>query len=88
MALSASMWADGCEFHHGHPADVKTNYGYVGQNMFWSSSKSVDAVIGIQRFFDEKKDYNYTETKCREKAVCGHYTQVCMDFIEVFVNWK
>nr|WPD49276.1 hypothetical protein [Hirudo nipponia] len=76
LAQTASMWADGCVFKHGHPTSVKTNYGYVGQNIFWSSSESVDAVDGIQKFFDEKKDYIYSQTKCRERAVCGHYTQV------------
>ena len=86
MARSASLWADGCAFKHGHPTNVRTNYGYVGQNIYWSRSESVDAVAAIQSFFDEKKDYNYRGTKCRANAVCGHYTQVCMDFMQEFVN--
>lgn len=60
----------------------------VGQNLYASAStdKNADPSLGspaVQSWYDEVKDYDYTNNNCKAVSPysCGHYTQVCMEYV-------
>ncbi|ESN97573.1 hypothetical protein HELRODRAFT_85437, partial [Helobdella robusta] len=75
LANYAASWAQRCSFEHGQPAEAK-NDGYIGQNLYVSSSPNVNFESAIQSWYDEKPYYNYSSNTCRSNKMCGHYTQI------------
>ena len=69
-------WADGCQWKHGQPArDADTMpFNPIGQNLYLTSSNTIDLSGAIQAWYDEISDYDYDTRAC--SGVCGHYTQV------------
>lgn len=60
----------------------------VGQNLYASAStdSNADPNLGapsVQAWYDEVKDYDYANNKCNAVSPysCGHYTQVCMEYV-------
>ncbi|KAI6657325.1 GLIPR1-like protein 1 [Oopsacas minuta] len=46
----------------------------VGENLYWTSSSSLNSTSAVGAWYNEFVDYNYESNSC--SAVCGHYTQV------------
>ena len=76
LASMAADWADTCEYGHGQPArDANTMpFDPIGQNLYLTSSNTIDLSSAIQAWYDEISDYDYDTRAC--SGVCGHYTQV------------
>ena len=76
LASMAADWADGCQWKHGQPArDADTMpFNQIGQNLYLTSSNTIDLSSAIQAWYDEISDYDYDTRACSN--VCGHYTQV------------
>ena len=77
LASMAADWADGCQWKHGQPArDADTMpFNPIGQNLYLTSSNTIDLSGAIQAWYDEISDYDY-DTRACSGAMCGHYTQV------------
>ena len=72
----AADWADGCQWKHGQPSrDPDTlPFNSIGQNLYLTSSDTINLDRSIQAWYNEITDYTYSSRAC--SAVCGHYTQV------------
>ena len=72
----AADWADGCRWKHGQPTrDPDTMpFDPVGQNLYLTSSDTINLNRSIQAWYNEISDYTYSSRACSD--VCGHYTQV------------
>lgn len=46
-----------------------------GENLFASSSITGGYADAIEKWYSEKKDYDFGNKKCKPSKVCGHYTQ-------------
>ena len=76
LAEMAQGFANECKFAHGQPASPKAPFEYVGQNVYAKKpySEPVDLKAVTLKWFSEKANYDYENSKC--SSVCGHYTQV------------
>jgi pathogenesis-related protein 1 len=86
LAVAAQAWADElknvdrCNMRHSKPK------GKYGENIFWASALTwSDGHIELQKISPEqvvdswgheKEDYDYTNNRCAQGKVCGHYTQI------------
>ncbi|XP_071959659.1 cysteine-rich venom protein-like [Antedon mediterranea] len=70
VANMAEYWVSTC------PTDHNPNRNNYGENIAFSTVpfEGDMLLIGIDRWYDEVKDYKYKEGACT--GVCGHYTQV------------
>ena len=50
----------------------------MGQNLYAGYPPPLDFERAVQKWYDEKADYDYDTNSCRDGAVCGHYTQVIL----------
>ena len=76
LADMSAEWAGACDFNHGQPtrnASTKP-YNQIGQNLYLTSSNSIDLAKAIQAWYYEISYYTYETRAC--SLVCGHYTQV------------
>ncbi|XP_033753780.1 GLIPR1-like protein 1 [Pecten maximus] len=77
---TAATWAQECLWDHSPSSDRKITWGgkqvSVGENLFWSSAKTLNVTKVVNIWYDEKDDYNFKEGSCARGEVCGHYTQV------------
>lgn len=77
VAAYAQEWADYlkrsnyCKMQHRRGMHKKKRWG---ENLAWSSGRELEPDDVVQMWYDEIKDYNYSNNSCR--SVCGHYTQV------------
>nr|XP_054755334.1 cysteine-rich secretory protein LCCL domain-containing 2-like [Lytechinus pictus] len=81
LANMARRWSKDCYYGHGHLRDHSV-FGSPGQNLhiIWSDSQGFapdmpNGVEATQHWYDEHKDYNYDNNRCKPNALCGHYTQ-------------
>jgi len=78
----AQKMADTCDFDHSKTDERKniqgdnTVFGYIGENIFASSGKKINALAATKNWWDEKGDYNYWTKGCTRGKMCGHYTQM------------
>ena len=90
LATVAQNYAAMCNFQH-NPRDIRISqqetFASVGENIYATSTDSVDYAAAVQSWYDEVNDYTYdadfcAENKvcgrCAENKACGHYTQVFM----------
>lgn len=77
LADYAAIWAkhlkqtNGCRMQHRTGANKIKSYG---ENLAWASGRSLNPYEVTKMWYDEIKDYNYSNNRC--SGVCGHYTQV------------
>jgi pathogenesis-related protein 1 len=73
LAGVAQEWANRLmangQFAHSH----NPNYG---ENLYEISGAAATPNQVVKAFADEVVDYDYRTNTCRERGVCGHYTQV------------
>jgi pathogenesis-related protein 1 len=86
LAKSAQAWANhlkqsrNCDMQHSNAK------GRYGENLYWASPlmwsdgrkelRRVSPAEVIDRWGNEKADYDHARNACRAGAVCGHYTQM------------
>ncbi|PIK58478.1 Peptidase inhibitor 16 [Apostichopus japonicus] len=81
LALSASLWSEGCVFDHGKP-NVDIPYQKYGQNLYIQSGVSnrkrtePSSREITEKWYAEISDYTYDTNACKPGEACGHYTQV------------
>lgn len=73
LAEVANKWAielkrQKCAFKHS-----KNDYG---ENLFKGTTGYYTVGDAVDSWGEEKSDYNYSKNKCKNGAVCGHYTQI------------
>jgi len=77
LASLAETWAAGCDWRHGQPPlGDDPQYTSIGQNLFATTSSSVNLTGAIQSWYDENAYYSYETLACADGQMCGHYTQV------------
>lgn len=75
LANEAKVWANQCIFEH----DSENS---EGENLYAVSSSrdNIDPINGILRglesFYEENVNYNFSKGRCSSGEVCGHYTQM------------
>ncbi len=79
LASFAQAWADnlastGCKLKH-RPADGKWAQQY-GENIFYASKATVNALNASQAWYSEIKDFSYGKLNANNWAKTGHYTQM------------
>ena len=86
LAASAQVWADSlkknhqCQMRHSKPE------GKYGENIYWASAsvwtdgrrtlQKVTSAKPVDRWGNEKADYDYAKNSCKSGKMCGHYTQM------------
>lgn len=77
LAVIARSWARRCVFRHNPKRSEHPTFSSLGENLWVISSASAfSAAHAIQDWVNEVGDYSYNGNSCREKKMCGHYTQV------------
>ena len=79
LAQLAQTWADNCVWGHGQPQFDPATVGYedIGQNIYYYSPYYLSSPTAVvQKWFNEKSDYNYGSLSCAAGETCTHYTQV------------
>ena len=75
LASEAQVWANKCIFQHDNKISVGENIYAIA-----SSRDDIDPIDGILRglenFYEEHLDYNFSKGKCSTVGSCGHYTQM------------
>lgn len=79
LAVVAQNYANKCIWGHNSARTTETKvltseFSYVGENLYATSSSTVDPTYAVENWDSEKKDYTYSSNTCSD--VCGHYTQV------------
>jgi len=75
LAKLALKWSKLCVWEH--PDKTKyPEYKNTGQNLYATTSKTLNLTAGTQAWYDEKTDYMYDTMYCVPGKMCGHYTQV------------
>jgi len=78
-ARAIKLAKQGCRMRHG-------SSGRYGENLYWASAvrwsngkrqvQEINARHVTDSWAQEGKDYNLQTKKCRNGAICGHYTQM------------
>ena len=86
LAVSAQAWADDlkqtnhCQMRHSKPDGKYGENLYWGSAVNWSDGRREQQLISPQQVVDrwgnEKADYDYQNNSCAPGKICGHYTQV------------
>ncbi len=82
LATVALNWAAKCTSSSGnlvdHNPNRSTDYGtgYVGENIYASTSSSSTPFNAITSWNSENTSYAFASNTCASGQVCGHYTQV------------
>ncbi|VDO14547.1 unnamed protein product [Rodentolepis nana] len=75
MEYLANTWVKKCQFVH--PTIDDELYQNTSQNLAISyGNPIIDFPQYIDRWHEERKDYDYNKNSCASGKVCGHYTQV------------
>jgi len=81
LATHARNQSRTCEFVYSPQATRKTDkFSQVGENIYYT--QYYDGLPnrlladGVQKWYDEMSDYNYTQNSCAQGEDCGHYKQV------------
>nr|XP_026691286.1 GLIPR1-like protein 1 [Ciona intestinalis] len=74
----AEMHAKKCTFEHSNRKSKIPQFPQVGENIYVGSGKNVDKVINetTKSWHSEVESYMYKDNSCRDKSICGHYTQL------------
>ncbi len=79
LAKYAQAWADNlvkrnCAFEHR--PDKGEWSGNYGENIFWGSATSYNALDASESWYSEIKDYKHGPLNDKNWSVAGHYTQM------------
>lgn len=77
--MTAREWARKCTFEHNpdlkRAGHMPPKFSSVGENIWTGYPTTLfNATQAIQKWVDEKRDYDYNSNACNN--VCGHYKQV------------
>ena len=77
LETKAQSWADNCFYAHDNTGSNRSSqYDQLGENLYYTTGNLVNMTRIVQRWYDEKKDYNHATMSCKQGRRCGHYTQV------------
>ncbi|MCP4744712.1 MAG: hypothetical protein GY874_01020 [Desulfobacteraceae bacterium] len=75
LAEIAQDYAEKCIWDHN--PDRSENYlGYVGENLYMTTSKNSTSATAVQSWGAEIAYYDYDTNDCESGKTCGHYTQI------------
>ena len=76
--MIAQTYAEKCIYAHNQERSSQSaSFQFVGENIATGTGPA-DYVKFVNLWYDEVKDYTFETNSCKDNAVCGHYTQVCI----------
>jgi len=80
LAAAAAVTAKTCFYKHHTPSLSSANssepFHRYGQNIYGISGDTIVMTDAVERWYDEKSQYEYKTGKCSPGKTCGDYTQL------------